>query len=149
MRDGVSLLDRIEQTDRSPLRPQMVVRAVSDLIAPDAMAPGLPFAIAAQFAYPNRQSVAIVGAGGFAMLMAELSTALQHRLPVKIIVLKNNSLSEVRFERTYPGYPYCPSILSLSPRLAARTAFAVPIRPRFDRRLKPRSARRTRRWWRP
>ena len=35
------------------------------------MAPGLPFAIAAQFAYPNRQSVAIVGDGGFAMLMAE------------------------------------------------------------------------------
>ena len=138
MRDWTSLLDRIESTERSPLRPQMVVRAVSDLIAPDAvisldcgantffsarhlrlkagqrltspgmlatMAPGLPFAIAAQFAYPNRQSVAIVGDGGFAMLMAELSTAVQHQLPVKIIVLKNNSLSEVRFEQEELGYP--------------------------------------------
>jgi hypothetical protein len=37
MRDWFSLLDRIEQTNRSPLRPQMVVRAVSDLIAPDAV----------------------------------------------------------------------------------------------------------------
>jgi pyruvate dehydrogenase (quinone) len=138
MHDWFSLLDRIEQTNRSPLRPQMVVRAVSDLIAPDAvisldcgantffaarhlrikagqrltspgmlatMAPGLPFAIAAQFAYPSRQSVAIVGDGGFAMLMAELSTAVQHRLPIKIIVLKNNSLSEVRFEQKDLGYP--------------------------------------------
>ena len=138
MRDWASLLDRIEQTNRSPLRPQMVVRAVSDLIAPDAvisldcgaktyfaarhlrikagqrltspgmlatMAPGLPFAIAAQFAYPNRQSVAIIEDGGFAMLMAELSTAVQHQLPVKIIALKNNSLSEVRFEQKDLGYP--------------------------------------------
>jgi pyruvate dehydrogenase (quinone) len=69
------------------------------------MGPGLPFAIAAQFAYPNRQSVAIVGDGGFAMLMAELSTAVQHQLPIKTVVLKNNSLSEVRFEQKDLGYP--------------------------------------------
>src|SRR6201992_2356190 len=54
-----------------------------------SMAPGLPFAIAAQLAYPDRQSVAIVGDGGFAMLMAELSTAVARQLPVKIILLKN------------------------------------------------------------
>ena len=46
------------------------------------MAPGLPFAISAQFAYPTRQCVAVVGDGGFAMLMAELSTAVQHNLPL-------------------------------------------------------------------
>ena len=46
-----------------------------------------------------------VGDGGFAMLMAEMSTAVQHQLPVKIIVLKNNSLSEVRFEQKELGYP--------------------------------------------
>jgi pyruvate dehydrogenase (quinone)/pyruvate oxidase len=34
------------------------------------MAPGLPYAIAAQIAYPGRQSVAFVGDGGFSMLMA-------------------------------------------------------------------------------
>jgi pyruvate dehydrogenase (quinone) len=64
-----------------------------------SMAPGLPFAIAGQLAYPDRQSVAIVGDGGFAMLMAEMTTAVQHNLPVKIIVLKNNSLAEVKFEQ--------------------------------------------------
>ena len=69
------------------------------------MAPGLPFAIAAQLAYPSRQSVAVVGDGGFAMLMAELSTAVAHDLPVKIILLKNNSLAEVKFEQKEIGNP--------------------------------------------
>src|SRR5438445_5781320 len=69
-----------------------------------SMAPGVCYAIAAQLAYPDRQSVAVVGDGGFAMLMAELSTAVQHRLPVKIVLLKNNSLSEVRFEQEGLGY---------------------------------------------
>jgi pyruvate dehydrogenase (quinone) len=70
-----------------------------------SMAPGLPFAIAGQLAYPSRQSVAIVGDGGFAMLMAEMTTAVQHDLPVKIIVLKNNSLAEVKFEQVQLGNP--------------------------------------------
>jgi pyruvate dehydrogenase (quinone)/pyruvate decarboxylase len=132
------LLNRVEATERSPLRPQMVIRAASDLIADDAvisldcganthfaarclrlrqhqritgtgmlasMAPGLSYAIAAQLAYPGRQSVAIVGDGGFAMLMAELSTAVAHKLPVKIILLKNNSLAEVKFEQREIGNP--------------------------------------------
>jgi pyruvate dehydrogenase (quinone) len=138
MRDWNALLEQIENTGRSPLRPQMVIRAVSDMIAADAMialdcganthfsarhlrlkrdqsliatgmlatmAPGLPFAIAAQLAHPGRQSVTIVGDGGFAMLMAELSTAVRLRLPVKIVLLKNNSLSEVRFEQQDLGNP--------------------------------------------
>jgi thiamine pyrophosphate-dependent acetolactate synthase large subunit-like protein len=50
------------------------------------------------------QSVAIVGDGGFAMLMAELTTAVQMKLPVKVMVPKNNSLTEVRFEQTDLGY---------------------------------------------
>ena len=56
-----------------------------------SMGPGLPFAIAGQLAYPDRQSVAMVGDGGFAMLMAEMTTAVQHKPPVKIILLKNNT----------------------------------------------------------
>jgi TPP-dependent trihydroxycyclohexane-1,2-dione (THcHDO) dehydratase len=55
--------------------------------------------------YPDRQSVAIVRDGGFAMLMAEMTTAVQHNLPVKIIVLKNNSLAEVKFEQIELGNP--------------------------------------------
>jgi pyruvate dehydrogenase (quinone) len=70
-----------------------------------SMAPGLPFAIAAKLAYPDRPSVAIVGDGGFSMLMAELATAVANKLAVKIIVLKNNSLAEVKFEQRDIGYP--------------------------------------------
>ena len=59
----------------------------------------------AQSAYPDRQSIAVVGDGGFAMLMAELSTAVAQNLPVKIILLKNNSLAEVKFEQKEIGNP--------------------------------------------
>ena len=69
------------------------------------MAPGLPFAIAAQLAFPNRQSVAIVGDGGFTQLMGELVTAVKYQLPIKIIILKNNSLAEVLFEQKELGNP--------------------------------------------
>lgn len=69
------------------------------------MAPGLPFAIAAQLAYPKRQSMAVVGDGGFTQLMGELVTAVKYELPVKIIILKNNSLAEVLFEQKELGNP--------------------------------------------
>jgi pyruvate dehydrogenase (quinone) len=45
----------------------------------------------------------VVGDGGFAMLMAELTTAVANKLPVKIILLKNNSLAEVKFEQREIG----------------------------------------------
>jgi thiamine pyrophosphate-dependent acetolactate synthase large subunit-like protein len=54
---------------------------------------------------PKRQSVTVVGDGGFAMLMAELSTAVAHNVPIKIILLKNNSLAEVKFEQQEIGNP--------------------------------------------
>jgi pyruvate dehydrogenase (quinone)/pyruvate decarboxylase len=69
------------------------------------MGPGLSYAIAAQLAFPKRQSVAIVGDGGFAQLMAEFATAVKYRLPVKILVLSNRSLAEVRFEQEELGNP--------------------------------------------
>ena len=63
------------------------------------MAPGLPYAIAAQIAYPERQSVAFVGDGGFSMLMAEFATCVKYKLPVKVIVIKNNSLGQIKWEQ--------------------------------------------------
>ncbi len=70
-----------------------------------SMAPGLPYAIAMQHAYPGRQVIAYVGDGGFAMLMAEFLTAAQHRLPVKVIVNNNNSLGQILWEQMVLGYP--------------------------------------------
>jgi pyruvate dehydrogenase (quinone)/pyruvate oxidase len=63
------------------------------------MANGLPYAIAAQVAYPDRQVVALVGDGGLSMLMAELATCIKYELPVKVFVVKNNSLGQIKWEQ--------------------------------------------------
>jgi pyruvate dehydrogenase (quinone) len=63
------------------------------------MAPGLPYAIAAQIAYPDRQSVAFVGDGGFTMLMGEFATAVKYRLPVKVVIVKNNVYGMIKWEQ--------------------------------------------------
>ncbi|MEV0306789.1 pyruvate oxidase [Nonomuraea fuscirosea] len=70
-----------------------------------SMAPGLPYAIAMQHAHPGRQVIAYVGDGGFSMLMAEFLTAVQHRLPVKVIINNNNSLGQILWEQMVLGYP--------------------------------------------
>jgi pyruvate dehydrogenase (quinone)/pyruvate oxidase len=64
-----------------------------------SMAAGLPYAIAAQIAYPDRQCVAFVGDGGFSMLMAEFATAVKYKLPIKVVILKNNTLGQIKWEQ--------------------------------------------------
>ncbi len=63
------------------------------------MACGLPYAIAAQVAHPDRQVVAFVGDGGLSMLMAEFATCIKYKLPVKIFVIKNNTLGQIKWEQ--------------------------------------------------
>ena len=63
------------------------------------MAPGLPYTIAAQIAFPNRQCVAFVGDGGFSMLMAEFATAVKYKLPIKVVIIKNNTLGQIKWEQ--------------------------------------------------
>lgn len=64
-----------------------------------SMGNGLPYALAAQIAYPDRQCVAVVGDGGFSMLMAEFATAVQYQLPIKVFVFKNNTLGMIKWEQ--------------------------------------------------
>jgi pyruvate dehydrogenase (quinone)/pyruvate oxidase len=64
-----------------------------------SMANGLPYAMAAQIAHPHRQVVAFVGDGGMSMLMAELATCVKYQLPVKIVVVKNNTLGQIKWEQ--------------------------------------------------
>ena len=61
-----------------------------------AMGYGLPAAIGAQFARPDRTVVALVGDGGFQMSLPELATLVTYRLPVKIIIVTNLFLGMVR-----------------------------------------------------
>src|ERR1700738_4970660 len=69
------------------------------------MACGLPFVIAAQFAFPDRQCVAFVGDGGFTMLMGEFATAVKYKLPIKVVVLKNDHYSRIDSENNSLGIP--------------------------------------------
>ncbi len=69
------------------------------------MAPGLPYAIGIQHAFPGRQVIAYVGDGGFAMLMAEFLTAVRAGLPIKVIINNNNSLGQILWEQMVLGYP--------------------------------------------
>jgi pyruvate dehydrogenase (quinone) len=63
------------------------------------MANGLPYSIGAAVAYPGRQVVCIVGDGGFTMLMGEIATLVKYKLPVKVIIIKNNVLGEIKWEQ--------------------------------------------------
>jgi pyruvate oxidase len=54
---------------------------------------GLPAAISAKLSYPEKQVVALVGDGGFAMTMMELSTAVRYGVPIIVIVVNNQSLA--------------------------------------------------------
>jgi pyruvate dehydrogenase (quinone) len=69
------------------------------------MAPGLPYAMAAQWANPGRQCIAYVGDGGLAMLMAELDTAVRYDLPVKVFVNNNAALGQIEWEQVVLGNP--------------------------------------------
>jgi len=92
------------------------------------MAPGLPYAIGIQHAFPDRQVIGYVGDGGFAMLMAEFLTAIKHSLPVKIGINSNYSLGRSSRSRWCSATP--------------STACANPSRSRTT----PRWPRRTARW---
>src|SRR6202043_154126 len=61
-----------------------------------AMGFGVPSAIGAQFARPDKLVFTIVGDGGFQMSIPELATVANHALPVKIIVMNNGYLGMVR-----------------------------------------------------
>jgi pyruvate dehydrogenase (quinone) len=64
-----------------------------------SMGCGLPYAVAAQIAYPDRQCIAFVGDGGFSMLMADFVTCVKYQLPVKVVIIKNNTLGMIKWEQ--------------------------------------------------
>ena len=101
------------------------------------MAPGLPYAIGIQHAFPGRQVIAFVGDGGFAMLMAEFLTAIQHELPVKVVINNNNALGQILWEQMILGYPehgvrYPGTYVDYSAFAAANGAYGVKVRQPGD-----------------
>jgi pyruvate dehydrogenase (quinone) len=69
-----------------------------------SMANAMAQAIGAQTAFPERQVISLSGDGGFAMLMGDFLTLVQHRLPVKIVVFNNGSLGFVELEQKVAGF---------------------------------------------
>lgn len=71
-----------------------------------SMGSALPYAIGAQLAHPDRPVVAFLGDGALSMGMGELATLVQHRLPVTVVVLRNDSLAlEVWEQNALLGNP--------------------------------------------
>jgi pyruvate dehydrogenase (quinone) len=64
-----------------------------------SMGCALPYAVAACIAHPGRQAVAVVGDGGISMTLAELATAANQRLPIKVVVINNGALGQIKWEQ--------------------------------------------------
>jgi Thiamine pyrophosphate-requiring enzymes [acetolactate synthase, pyruvate dehydrogenase (cytochrome), glyoxylate carboligase, phosphonopyruvate decarboxylase] len=64
---------------------------------------GLPGAMAAQEAFPDRQAIAICGDGAFAMVMQDFSTAVHYKWPIIVVVLNNKQLSFIKYEQQSAG----------------------------------------------
>ena len=69
-----------------------------------SMANALPQAIGAQETFPDRQVICLSGDGGFSMLMGDFLSLMQLKLPIKVIVFNNSSLSFVELEMKAAGF---------------------------------------------
>lgn len=69
------------------------------------MANAMPMSIGASLSHPNRQIIAFCGDGGISMLLGDLATIYQYKLPVKLFVFNNRSLGMVKLEMEVDGIP--------------------------------------------
>jgi pyruvate oxidase len=65
---------------------------------------GLPGAMAAALAYPDRQIVCLAGDGGFSMGMGDFLTVLKYKIPVKVFIMNNKRLGMIMQEQKVEGY---------------------------------------------
>lgn len=68
------------------------------------MGSGLPGAIAAKKAYPDKQVIGVSGDGGFSMVMHDFVTAVKYELPIKMIVLNNSKIGMIKYEQEQMGH---------------------------------------------
>ncbi|QJW90170.1 thiamine pyrophosphate-binding protein [Spirosoma taeanense] len=84
----------------------------------------LPALIGIQMARPNHRAVGISGDGGFQMVMGELATAVQNKLPIILIIFSNGVLQNVRTQQDIPfgTYLYNPDFVALAKAFGADSA---------------------------
>lgn len=68
------------------------------------MGSGLPGAIAAQQAYPDKQVIGVSGDGGFSMVMHDFATAVKYDLPIKMVILNNSKIAMIKYEQEQMGH---------------------------------------------
>jgi pyruvate dehydrogenase (quinone) len=91
------------------------------------MACALPYANAAALTYPGRQVVCVIGDGGFTMLMGELATAVKYKLDVKVVLISNNSLGQIKWEQmVFLGNPEYGCELQPIDFAAVARGFGIP-----------------------
>ncbi|OZS79074.1 acetolactate synthase, large subunit, biosynthetic type [Tetzosporium hominis] len=77
---------------------------------------GFPAAIGAQLAFPKERVIAVVGDAGFQMTLQELSLLQEYRLPVKVVILNNQSLGMVRqWQTAFYEERYSQSLMPVQP----------------------------------
>lgn len=95
-----------------------------------SMANAMPMAIGAAFARPQQQIIAMCGDGGLSMMMGDLATIVQYKLPIKLIVFNNHSLGMVKLEMEVAGLPdwqtnmYNPDFAAIATAMGMR-AFSI------------------------
>jgi pyruvate dehydrogenase (quinone) len=98
--DGVLVADSGQNTELAARHIDLGTRnqfTVSGALA--SMASGLPYAIAAGVADPERPIYAVIGDGGFSMQLGEFSTAVRMALPLKLLVICNGMLNQIAWEQ--------------------------------------------------
>ena len=106
-----------------------------------SMANALPMAIGAALARPDQQVIAFCGDGGLSMLLGDLATVVQYKLPVKIVVFNNRALGMVKLEMEVAGLPdwqtgmYNPNFAEVA-RAMGMTAFSVDTPSEVKKTLK-------------
>ncbi|MBN6186504.1 pyruvate oxidase [Aneurinibacillus sp. BA2021] len=99
---------------------------------------GLPGAIAAQIAYPERQVFALCGDGGFAMTMADFVTAVKYKLPIIVVVFNNKKIAMITFEQEVMGnLEYGTELLNPNFAAYAQSCGALGIRVEKKEELLP------------
>lgn len=90
-----------------------------------SMANAMPQAIGAVLACPDRQVIAFCGDGGLSMLLGDLATIVQYKLPIKMVVFNNKSLGMVKLEMEVAGLPDWQTDMANPDFAAVAAAFGI------------------------
>jgi thiamine pyrophosphate-dependent acetolactate synthase large subunit-like protein len=89
---------------------------------------GIPAAVGAQLAYPDRPVLAVVGDGGMLMMLHDLVLIRELNLPIIIVVFSDSSLSLIRVSQQRRGFPNCGVDFPAPDFAAIAQAFGISAR---------------------